>query len=154
MDGNLDWLSVIVAGNKFSLKDLKYVIEVRTTKLETLGINSLKVLVDPRTDVVPVRAVVRHASIALPPFFSASVPACTASELLVPATMPLPSLNASGLGRRRALWRESASNLWRSRGNQALGENETASGWKKANAPHPNDKKTKATNISRFMALR
>ena len=81
-------------------------IEVRITKLETLGLNSFtvqKCFVDPRTDFVPVRAVVRQASIALPPFFSASVPACTASELLVPATMPFPSLNASALGRRCAL---------------------------------------------------
>lgn len=65
MDGNFDWLFVIVVGNKFFLKDLKYVIEVRIIKLEILGINSLKVLVDLWIDVVFVRVVVRYVFIVL-----------------------------------------------------------------------------------------
>lgn len=101
---------------------------------------------------VPVRAVVKHASIAFPPFFSASVPACTASTFPVPATKPFPSLNANGLGRRCESYRESDSNLWRSRWNHVLEESETALGGRKALIPHRHNKPTNATKFNRIMA--
>lgn len=83
---------------------------------------------------VPVRIVVRQASIAFPPFLSASFPAYTASPLPVPATIPLPSLNVSGFGRRRELSNDRASSLWKSSAAHVFGENEILSGGREAEA--------------------
>lgn len=101
--------------------------------------------------MLPVRAVVKQASIAFPPFFRASVPACTASALLVPATKPFPSLKANGFGRRCEDWSDRVSSLSKSLGNHVLGENETLSGGRKANALNAYPTRRSPTEVRSFM---
>lgn len=105
-------------------------------------------------ELVPVRAVVKQASMAFPPFLSASVPACTARALLVPATKPFPSLNANGFGRRCECWSDRASILWKSLGNHVFGENETLSGGSELSALQKDPKRRNALKFCWIMAIR
>ena len=72
---------------------------------------------------IPARAVAKQASIAVPPFLSASIPECTAKGSVVPATRPFPLLTANGLGLSKR-FRVILSILSNSFGGQVLGDND------------------------------
>ena len=76
-----------------------------------------------QTFCVPARAVAKQASIAVPPFLSASIPECTAKGSVVPATRPFPLLTANGLGLSKR-FKVILSILSNSFGGQVLGDND------------------------------
>ena len=75
------------------------------------------------TFCVPAKAVAKQASIAVPPFLSASIPECTAKGSVVPATRPFPLLTANGLGLPKR-FKIILSILSNSFGGQVLGDND------------------------------
>ena len=78
-----------------------------------------------QTFCVPARAVAKQASIAVPPFLSASIPECTVhvKGSVVPATRPFPLLTANGFGLSKR-FKVILSILSNSFGGQVLGDHD------------------------------